>query len=254
MFLIGFELEFISPLRREELQHLLKKEIPQKLKIVDDVTLRTTKKHPYGHEIVTPPLSTGEATMLLYNLFEFLKKHNCIANKSTGFHVNVSYAEKSLNKWLNPRYLLEALDYNKILVKWGRENNLYCRPFEYYYKIVEKKVRQLYKPNDWTDPYVLMGYSLEQTIDFSIWKFLAMVIDSDSYQLGDKYTTKAFDLWDIGQGKHSCLNLHYIRNRGYIEFRMIGGPKYLDSYDSVYIDIKMILSAMERAIKRSTEK
>jgi len=251
MFVIGFELEFISVYNRIELYYLLKNEFSKyKLKIVEDVTISSTKKMPYRHEIVTPPLPDSEAMILVANLFTFLQNNKCVANKTTGFHVNVSFAEKSLNKWLNPLHIVDSLDYNAILTKWSRSNNKYCRSFDFYFDIIRKAVKLKYKDKNWSDPYGMMHYTHDEVQRASEIKFISMVADC-SEKFADPYTIKAYDLWDVGSGKHVCINLHYLKYRGYVEFRMIGGTKYLTNFDSVKEDIDTILESMTQAIKRS---
>lgn len=255
MFVIGFELEFVSAHNRDELKRLLKKEFPKykKIQVVEDVTIGSTAKMPYRHEIITPPLPQDESLALLKNLYTWLNSNQCAANKTTGFHVNVSFAEKSLNKWLNPIHVVDVTPYNEILKKWGRENNRYCRPFDFYFDIIRKRVKLIYKPQKWTDPYAMCHYTIEEVQRLSEIKFIAMVSDC-SEDKGDCYTYKAFDVWDVGQGKHVCMNLHYLKQRGYIEFRMIGGAKYLTEFDSVMEDIDTILNSMTIALNRSTQK
>jgi len=255
MFVIGFEIEIISVYNRDQLRHLLKKEFPKyakKIQIVEDVTIGTSAKMKERHEIITPPLPQDEALVLLSNMFVFLNNNQCAANKTTGFHVNVSFAEKSLNKWLNPLHVVDHLDYNSILKKWGRETNRYCRSLDYYFDIIRKRVKLVYKPKKWTDHYAMMQYLPDEVQRASEIRFIAMISDC-SEELADTYTSKAYDVWDVGQGKHICVNLHYLKQRGYIEYRMIGGPEYLTSYDSVVEDINTILKSMQHALKRSME-
>ena len=253
MFIIGFELEFISVFHRDEIKHFLKKEFPKyknKLQVVEDVTIGSTAKMPYRHEIVTPPLPQEESLTLLKDLYVWLNTNKCAANKSTGFHVNVSFAEKSLNKWLNPLHVVAATPVNDILQRWGRTNNRYCRPFEFYFDIIRKRVKLIYKPKKWTDPYAMSHYTPEEVQRASEIRFISMVADC-SEDRGDLYTLKAFDVWDVGQGKHVCMNLHYLKQRGYIEFRMIGGATYLSKLDDVLTDINTILESMTIALNRS---
>jgi hypothetical protein len=255
MFVIGFELEFISVYNRDEIRALLKTHFPKyknKIKVEEDVTIRSNAKMPGRHEIITPPLPQKESMELLTDLFAFLNNNKCAANKTTGFHVNVSFEEKSLNKWLNPLHVVDLLDYKAILQKWDREKILYCRPFDFYFDIIWKRVKMLYKPKNWADPYVMMEYSAEEVQRLSEIKFISMVSDC-SEEHSDKYTRKAYDVWDVGQGKHICMNLHYLKQRGYIEYRMIGGAKYLTSFDDVKEDIDTILKTMQEALKRSMD-
>jgi len=256
MFVLGFEIELVSVHNRDEIRYLLKKEFPQyknKIQVVEDVTIGTSAKMPERHEIITPPLPQDESMQLLADLFVFLNNNKCAANKTTGFHVNVSFAEKALNKWINPLHIVDILDCNSILKKWDRENNRYCRPFDFYFDIIRKRVKLRYKPTNWTDPYALMHYTPEEVERASRIKFIAMVADC-SEEHADTYTSKAFDVWDVGQGKHICMNLHYLKHRGYIEFRMIGGTKYLTSLEDVQVDIDTILTAMEETLIRSMAK
>jgi len=254
MFVIGFEIEVISVLNRSDLKYLLKKNFPKykKIQVVDDVTLGASHKMPHAHEIITPPLPQDEAMALLESIFKLLNDNGCAANKSTGFHVNVSFAEKALNKWLNPLHVVDSLDYKSILTQWGREKNRYCRSMDFYFDIIRKRVKMFYNSKKWTDPYAMMHYTPDEVQRVCEIKFISMISDCSDHMV-DTYTSKAFDVWDIGQGKHICINLHYLKQRGYIEFRMIGGPKYLTSIDLVKNDISKILESMTIALKRSME-
>lgn len=255
MFIIGFELEFVSVHNRDEIKHFLKSKFPKyksKLQVVEDVTIGSSAKMPHRHEIVTPPLPMDESLVLLAELVDWLNNNQCAANKTTGFHVNVSFAEKSLNKWLNPLHVVDVTPYNDILKRWGREKNRYCRPFDFYFDIIQKRVKLLYKPKRWTEHYAMCHYTPEEVQRMSEIKFIAMVSDCSDEER-DKYTVKAYDVWDVGQGKHVCMNLHYLKQRGYIEFRMIGGPTYLTEFDAVMEDINTILESMKTALKRSMQ-
>lgn len=255
MFILGFELEFVSAYDRATIQSLLKNEFPDyknKLKVVEDVTIASSAKMPHRHEIITPPLPQNEAMQLLNGLYAFLNNNKCAANKTTGFHVNVSFEEKSLNKWLNPLHVVDLTPYNEILERWGRTKNRYCRPFDFYFENIRKRVKMFYKPKKWGDPYAMNHYTPEEVQRASEIKFIAMVSDCNE-EHGDIYTIKAYDVWDVGQGKHVCMNLHYLKQRGYIEFRMIGGPQYLTQDKAVKEDIDKILKAMKDALTRSME-
>lgn len=253
MFVIGFELEFVSVYDRGTIQSLLKVEFPKyknKIKVVEDVTIASSAKMPHRHEVITPPLPQEEALQLLADMYNFLNNNHCAANKTTGFHVNVSFAEKSLNKWLNPLHVVDITPYNDILQRWGRTENRYCRSFDFYFNYIKKRVKMIYKPQKWTDHYAMNHYTHEEVQRASEIRFISMISDCSEEQ-GDTYTMKAYDVWDVGQGKHVCMNLHYLKQRGYIEFRMIGGPDYLTKYDHVMEDINKILTSMEQALKRS---
>ena len=248
MFIIGFEIECISSIAAPQLKRLLKKAIKTPINLVSDCTIKSTQARPHQHEFITPPLPQEEANALLVELFDFCKNNDCVANPTTGLHVNVSFQEKMLNKWINPLYILEEVEYDRILKKWGREKRLYSRSFEYYYKKIRQRVKTKYKVNDWTDPYAVKGMTKDQVCKESIERFIVCVFSGDS-DLVDKYNRVTYNR-DYDD-KHTCINLNYLKIRGYIEFRMIGGAKYLNNLSSVQEDIEHILNGMKNIIKRS---
>lgn len=249
MFKIGYEIECISSNSTHALEKLLRKQFKPKISVVNDPTIASTDKRPWKIEIVTPPLIESLADSLLPDIFDFCHKNDCVANDSTGFHVNISFEEPLLNKWLNPVILLNELDYDEILDKWGRGRKLYSRSFTYYFDKIYSAAHKKYKVNDWKDPYALQKFTADQVYDISSQKFISLLMGGDDTLL-DKYNQAAYDAFDE---KHICMNLGYHPKRGYIEFRMIGGKKYLTKYDDVKNDINEIKQAMIRAIRLSMD-
>jgi hypothetical protein len=243
MYKIGFEIECISSVTRDKLRaraRALGKKYGIKLSIIGDCTIRKTAARPHAHEIITPPLPEGDAISLLSDLYEFCKNNDCVSNPSTGLHVNVSFDEKLLNKWINPADVLVQVDYDRILKKWGRQNNLYSRSFSYYFKYIKRKFDRNWKPNNWSDPYIVRGLSKDEAYSEALYKFVTAVYAGNPF-LVDSYTEYAYNNYD---DKHICINLNYLKTRGYIEFRMIGGTKYLKDFDSVRDDVEHILDGM----------
>ena len=250
MFKLGFELELISNLSGKEVKKLLEKEISTPLKLEYDPTIFPTDDFQYGHEIITPPLPEKEAEQLLREVYLFCKRHNLKSNRSTGFHVNVSFIEKNKNKQINPFFVLMEVDYDTMLAKWRRTRHLYCRSFKYYFDTIKRDIDHKFKPDDWTDIYAVGGLSKKDVLDVSIQKFVTYMVDQDD-RLVDKYTIDAYNKYDE---KHICMNLGYISKRGYIEFRMIGGASYLKNVEPILEDINHIKQSMKIALKRSVSK
>lgn len=250
MFKIGFEIECISDISKITLRSRLKKEFKKyKIQLIGDSTIFPTDSRPHSHEIITPPLPKDEAIQLLKDLFAFCKRNNCVSNISTGLHINVSFEDPLLNKWLNPMHVIDCVDYSGILNKWGREKRLYSRSFDYYFKNIDKQVDRHYNPQDWSDPYAVSEYSKEEVKRASRLKFLSLIIGGDDISI-DKYNSKAYYIYD---DKHICINLNYLVTRGYIEYRMVGGAKYLKNLDLVLEDLDSILISMYEAQKRSMQ-
>lgn len=247
---MGFELEFASPLDWGGIKRSLKRELGESYnKVIKHVTadysidiplsLRYSFNSPSPVEIVTAPLPKRSALKNLQILFDWAIELGCVTNPSTGLHVN--YSDAKVQHRLNPVSVLTTIDSKRILSEFHRERNRFCRPWEYYLKMIRSSHRRNYNSliegsNLEVSSSVGKTLHLKHFDEFvvSASKFMHWVNAgyywNDMSKYGTRFTRYAMETYD---NKRCCLNIGYIKRRGYIENRMLGN-NYLKNQDAVY--------------------
>lgn len=246
--LVGFEVEIGSPVAPKKMDkrsflRFLKARLQgcdsfSHLKFVDDISIN----YGSGVEIITPPLSVDRSFALLKSLFDSLNEIDCRTNSSCGLHVNVSVPE--MQERFNPFAILAEVDEIKYLTKWGRMKNKFTAPWE------TKLEKLRYTPNG------------KDLTDFDTWR-----TNSSHYMRGVCYYNQIFvnkslstpanikpfednkrlkRLVDAYVEKYISISLPYIMNRGYVEYRIIGGD-YLARCNEAIEDAEYFVKATERA-------
>ena len=241
-FKIGFEIEMVlknSYIQSLESDYILKRQngeysedkarkafrsdlkafLPKKFKdtkliVVDDGSVATwSKSFACPVELITPPMPAHEAKELLAWIFAFMASKPIETNYTTGLHVNVSYADKKLTRQVLTAALLTELDQKKLLAKYGRLANEYCRPNP---RRVE--TREVLRRIDKTSDAVQIMQDLEESVMY------------------------------VCEDKYHAVNINHMDSKNqYIEFRMIGNKNYHRKYLSVVRDIDTMLTAVRRS-------
>ena len=135
----GLELEVISPISTNMMVDKLLEvginvvstrgthEIVSGWKVVHDSSIRSTRTHPYGFEIVSPPSSSFDD---LEKICKVLEENNVKVNKSCGMHVHHDISE------LKRQQIIRIYNfYNKyekvidgLINKDRSNNNSFCKP------------------------------------------------------------------------------------------------------------------------------
>jgi len=246
---MGFELEFAAPLTWRMLRYYLKKELGEKydkviLKTTEDYSIRAPSHWDDNNalyaELVTRDLPRREALAYLRQLLHWMESIGAVTNKSTGLHVN--YSDRRAQKHINPVSVLTTIDSMSVMSEFGRENNRFCRPFEYYLKYIKRDVKKAFRKDKTSIIEKSVGkIVLPNEIDtfvYSATLFLHWIRDGyrDFSSNIDRYNISAKSEFS---NKNVCLNLGYISRRNYIESRMIGG-NYLKKQDEVFECIEKV--------------
>lgn len=172
-----------------------------------DASLHPDSIEDMAVEIISPPIEIKDAIPKFEKFFNWVRSKNGYANRTTGFHVNVSLP----NLGSDVDYLKLALFVgdNYILEQFGREANVYCKSF----------LQQIKKNYNRINPESAMGkvYSGLNTVALD--------------------TIKKSPL-----GKNFSIN----PNNDYIEFRSAGGVDYFaeDNIAKLFDTIKRFAQAM----------
>ena len=121
---IGVEFEIGSPLGLQTTCNRIKKELNiSGLKTKTEMTVETPAR--YDGEIVTPiwPLAKGISN--LKRIFKWFEKNDIVTNDTCGFHVNISFKNKSLNWMIDPTTLVLCFNEEKWLKVCKRHGNEY---------------------------------------------------------------------------------------------------------------------------------
>jgi hypothetical protein len=160
------------------------------------------------------PIRRGFSNMK--KLFDDMVSHNDATNKSTGFHVSLSFADQALTKKMNIPVLIFLLDEEKVLRQFDRLNNYYCKPYR-------QELRETYS-------YIKRGRTMNNRTTPPI-------------QLNELQSR-------ISPTKYRFINLHKLELPvPYLEFRGVGGT----DYHTRFLEIREVASHFMDCMKRSID-
>jgi hypothetical protein len=229
---LGFEFEvghkkdsytFLNDIRRR-----LPKNQAALVKYVGDRSVHVPRMHE--GEIVTSPMPETTALKFGNTMFDILTELGCITNTSTGFHVNVSMDGSLVNQrmYANPFALLAYLRESEYLYRWGRQNSGYARAWESTF------FANLYDAND---SWVTLN-------SYDQWKhncnmFMEAVTYNPSAADNNEFVKEQVDAY---KEKLISVSIPYLWERGYIEYRIIGG-NYLPRKVEAMTDVTHFIEA-----------
>lgn len=222
MFKIGFEFEITTELDKREVRALLKTDFPawhKEVKIVRDYTLS-------GWELVTPPYSEELADSRMASIFMFIKNHSDVfsTDKTTAFHVNISFTDIAKNDAINMDTLYANTDIDGVLKKFGRLRNTYCR-----------------SPKN----YMFYNY-----IDVNNFHELTAFLNDEAYRLKRMQEMRdAFNKELKDNRKNIPIADKMYKKLRYFEFRMIGGDNYHTKKTSITRCIQQFKNALIASTK-----
>jgi hypothetical protein len=202
---LGFEFEFFSPIKREELARMLESSLNKKVIWTDDyhsdiqVSANEFKLEPdfsggfKMNELITGVMSYDEAIHVMYKVMNFIDENGFTTDR-TGFHINISLNEFDLG--LKDR--LQHLNVFKYILGLNEE-----RIFEMW-PSAKSRVQKIYK-NSVLDIYPKNKFLSETSINYS----------SPGSPLDYQYP----------HSKYFGLNFDKL-SQGYLEVRYAGGPDY----------------------------
>lgn len=215
-FNIGFELEYLTPKSFKSTTNDLRKlGLPEgRYLIKDDYSVYSVLDNTLiPTEIVTPPLTEYKANVALTKLCKYMEDEGVVTNKTTGIHVNISPRLSSVKQKLNPETLIAVTDDYYIASRFNRQKNKYCTPWPIIVENLNKAIVNTPK-----NSYI--KYSL--TDEFSD---LIRDLYLNSHDLSALHQRAAKKIMS-NEVKYTSVNFSKIKRHGYIEYRMIGGPKY----------------------------
>lgn len=221
MFKIGFEFEVITELEKNEVRALLRKEFPEwhkEIKIVRDYTFS-------GWELVTPPYAEIIADTRLSQIFSFIKNNKDFStDKTTAFHVNISFEDITLNESIQMDTLYANTDIDGVLKKFGRLKNTYCR-----------------SPKN----YLFYNY-----IDVNNLHELTKFLNDSQYRNKRMETMRTAFNQELKENRKNIpiADKRYKKLR-YFEFRMIGG----ENYHTRKTTITRCIEQFKQALLKSTK-
>jgi hypothetical protein len=223
MFRLGYEIEFCSDRSQRQVLTALKglgvnnwsnaenrDEFPWH--IHNDGSIDQTDKD-YAHEISSEVMGYTPGLDLLEKIFENMESANDKTNKTCGFHVNLSFIDPNLTKRINIGRLVLFLDEQRILEKFNRHRNNYCRS----HRFCLSQSRE----------YQVGGQLREATLANST-EVLNSIISREKY--------RTVNFWKLG-----C-------RVPYLEFRAMGGKDYHKRYQEICECIKHFTEAMEYSL------
>ena len=226
-FCVGFEVEFLSKFDIDETEAQLSRYLRQRFQtrkkmfsvVVDYSVSAGIYRTMHGMELVTPPRETKESLRVVHAIFDWIRETGGRTNKSTGLHINISFADDKKNDLINPIQLLANLDDYAIAKHFKRANNTYCVPWRHY---ISKLMRCVKAEIKHIKTYAQDEQSL---LMVNIDELIKLAIENELVCAGPTILSPARDVFRTFDTKYTSVNIHKLK-QGYIEFRMTGGPDY----------------------------
>ena len=165
--------------------------------LVQDITIEPNDpKYELGWELISPPLPIHQALVYLKQIFAWIQDNNYYTNNTCGFHVNVSYGDKTVQAdslklilLMGEKYLADLFD---------RATNSFAAS---HIQELQAKIRK--------NPQIVL------------------TADTDIQQL----KTQLRKL--LSQEKRRTVNLGKQAQKGYLEFRISGGQNYHQRFEEI---------------------
>lgn len=188
-------------------------------------------------EIITHPLPKRSALKYMNIILDWMEERNVVTNASTGLHSN--YSDSKVQHRLNPVSVLTTIDTAGVLETFGRTKNKYCRPFEHYLESIKTRCQKsrgrLPTERFSASAGIRVRNSEVDEFVLSASKFMHGVYSNTIYGIyRDNFNANALSEFDP---KRCCLNIGYIKRRGYVENRMMGN-NYLHRRDLLVENIE----------------
>jgi hypothetical protein len=149
-----------------------------------------------GWELISPPLPVEQALMHLKDIFGWIEANKYYTNSTCGFHVNVSYADKT-----------QKTDNLKLILLLG----------EHYLADLFQRAT-----NEFATSHI-------QELKAKIRKNPQIVLSADT----DINNLKTVLNRMLSKEKHRTVNLGKLAKKGYLEFRIAGGTNYHTQYQQM---------------------
>ena len=149
-----------------------------------------------GWELISPPLPVEQALIHLKDIFGWIEANKYYTNNTCGFHVNVSYGDKTQKA--DPLKLILLLGEQYLADLFQRATNEFAAS---HIQELKAKIRK--------NPQIVVS------------------ADTDINQL-KKVLRKM-----LSQEKKRTVNLGKLAEKGYLEFRIAGGAKYHTQYQRI---------------------
>jgi hypothetical protein len=241
-FVMGFEYEFFSEYDEYDIEEHLTEDVfgirlGSKFEVVADPSLRIRDKKLYGWEIITPPLPEKQSIGVFHKVNQYLRNIDAKFNKTTGFHVNISYSDPKKMSKMDPRVLIATTDDYYLAKLFHRDKNTYCRPWKENVQILNNEIK---RANRRSKTY--KQWDLKTEFDRLVDAFY-----SDDYE-STPILRRTMDLVDA---KYSSININKLGQYGYVEYRMLGGDKYLDRETDILQSIEHFKESQLKAMNKA---
>lgn len=227
LILVGYEIEFIAPLDRainpnQAHNKIVKQQIPLlRTKIKQDLSLPVKFDAPsseviggswslvqdgtiepnqpeqeLGWELISPPLPIAQALHYLQKIFSWMQENRYYTNNTCGFHVNVSYGDRTQSA--DPLKLILLLGEKYLADLFDRATNEFTAS---HIQALKSKIRK--KPQ------------------------IVLTADTDVVQLKNQLRKM------LSKEKNYTVNLGKQAKKGYLEFRIAGGQHYHQRWQEI---------------------
>ena len=204
---VGFEFEFLFKGSKPKFRKMIKEKMSDWeiefrgkncFQVVDDCSIDEYgfSSGYKGMEFVTPVMSYSTGKQFAKAFLKTMREEKIITSKDCGLHVNLSFVKEELNFLIDPVRLMTAVDENKLLEKWNRQDYNYSQPNQKYLDGIASRSRRT---------------TCTKTIKNKMSKWI-----SENCDHSDAISFEKLEEASEWSGE----------NEPYIEFRIIGGKNY----------------------------
>lgn len=242
---------------RQSLKSFLGKNYKFISEIMDDPSLSFSKNFRQGHfgvEIVTKPMEETTAIAVFREIMTWMKQHpSVMTNHTCGLHVNISCADKNINKRLDYFSILQNTPQDEILEKFNRTKNNYCqstntKKFSLEIGTTKTKPRTLdfwlskthqHSISVTTYAYASLKYDVDKKKD--------RIIFNDAKHAEEIIKTAFLSALFYVDKNISIVEKRSPSKKRYFEFRMIGNT----DYEHKRAEILKCITQFKRALRKS---
>ncbi len=264
-FLIGFEFEFILEhsifeTKESKIKEFIKNIKPvlknnkiffsdnfyeihngnSSYKLTYDFSIKHDKRYFVPLELITPVMSLSEGIEILKIILDFFNKNKLITNKTTGFHVNLSFKNPEDNKNIDPLKLIFLSNDEYKINFWKRYDKVKKEIF--FTTLVDPNLSVIKK---------ILEEKFNNSKNIPEFKQIVLEYPEKILKILNNFKIMNKIIW---LEKKQTINLSKLFNNNYVEFRLLGGENYHKRYDEIINEINYFVKLICKSTKKNYDK
>ena len=213
---------------------------------IDDSVKVPDETKFFGAEVVTPVLDWEDFRKTIARIFKYIDTKGFITNGSTGLHCSISFKDEKKNQEIDPLKLAVIAGTNYLRSVWpriqyklsnGELSSDYVKSNRDEIKNIIKDISRSYGSKD-----SKISDVTAQNLSSKIQSWL-----DDNYQ---NFMRFGKPTW---KEKHFAVNVGKLAEKGYVEFRAVGGENYENRFKEAEQAFRRFALTLERAADTGKE-